>query len=449
MIKRVLRVAVIVLCVYVLLGVLIPPLLRPEAEADALAIGETAGTPRVISLETNEEALQWRLQVIGEAEEEIVLSTFKWEDDTTGRAVMAALYDAAERGVHIRILIDGMNGQLRLTSSEAFHALASLENVEVRYYNPANILKPWRLNYRLHDKYIIADDTVYILGGRNVNDLSLSENEDANADRDVLVWETEPGTDTSLAQLMAYFEQVWDMDCVKAVSYHTSDEQLARGLSQLEAARMEYQTEDLETATLEADSVTLLSNPAQAWTKAPVLFESLCQVMEAGENVVIQTPYIICGRQMYQALTALASGRTVSVITNSPATGANPWGCSDILNQQKKISAAGADTYLWYGDRSSHAKTVLVDDDISIVGSYNLDMRSTYLDTELMLVIESSALNARLRELYGGLQEESLLVTAGGEELTGAACDPVSLSPGRKAVFTVLRVVMLPFRYLL
>ncbi len=132
MIKRAPRVALLCLCAYILLGLLLPPLFRPETDEASLAIQETAGTPRVMALETNEEALQWRLRVIESAEEELVLSTFKWEDAVTGRAVMAAVYDAAERGVHVRILIDGMNGQLRLTFSDAFHTLAALENVEVR-----------------------------------------------------------------------------------------------------------------------------------------------------------------------------------------------------------------------------------------------------------------------------------------------------------------------------
>ncbi|MCD7845255.1 MAG: phospholipase D family protein, partial [Oscillospiraceae bacterium] len=414
---RIFRWAVLGVLAYMLLGLLIPPLLRPETEEADLVTEAAAGSPRVLALETNREALEWRLRVIESAEEELVLSTFKREDDETGRAMMAAVYDAAERGVHVRILIDGMNGQLRLTFSDAFHALAALDNVEVRYYNPVNVLKPWLWNYRLHDKYIIADGSAYILGGRNVNDLSFSENADANADRDVLVYETEPGADTSLAQLMAYFEQVWDMDCVREVSYAASEE----GTAALESARLTVTAADFETSTLEADSVTLLANPAQAGTKAPVLFEALCQVMEAGQDVVIQTPYVICNTAMYQALESLCENRAVSLVTNSPATGANPWGCADLLNQQGKISETGLDLYLWYGDRSSHAKTVLVDDDVSVIGSYNLDMRSTYLDTELMVVIESQALNAQLRETMTQIQQESLLITPDGQETPGPA----------------------------
>mgnify|MGYP000146392303 FL=1 len=52
----------------------------------------------------------------------------------------------------------------------------------------------------------------------------------------------------------------------------------------------------------------------------------------------------------------------------------------------------------YLGPHSNHTKAVLIDDRLSIVGSYNLDMRSTYQDTELMLAIDSEALSAELRE---------------------------------------------------
>lgn len=50
------------------------------------------------------------------------------------------------------------------------------------------------------------------------------------------------------------------------------------------------------------------------------------------------------------------------------------------------------------GDHSCHAKAVLIDDRMSIVGSYNLDMRSTYQDTELMLAVDSKELNTVIRK---------------------------------------------------
>lgn len=54
----------------------------------------------------------------------------------------------------------------------------------------------------------------------------------------------------------------------------------------------------------------------------------------------------------------------------------------------------------WMGGQSMHTKTMLIDGSTSIVGSYNLDLRSTYLDTEFMLVIDSPAVNEQLREHF-------------------------------------------------
>ena len=72
-------------------------------------------------------------------------------------------------------------------------------------------------------------------------------------------------------------------------------------------------------------------------------------------------------------------------MTNAVESGANPWGCTDYLNQKQKVLGTGVSVYECLAGQSLHTKTVLVDDDISLIGSYNLDIRSTYLDTEMML----------------------------------------------------------------
>ena len=55
----------------------------------------------------------------------------------------------------------------------ASRLLASYPNVEVKRYNCASLLLPWRYSCRLHDKYLIVDDSYYLLGGRNISDRSL------------------------------------------------------------------------------------------------------------------------------------------------------------------------------------------------------------------------------------------------------------------------------------
>lgn len=65
-------------------------------------------------------------------------------------------------------------------------------------------------------------------------------------------------------------------------------------------------------------------------------------------------------------------------------------------------------------------KTVLIDERLSVVGSYNLDVRSTYLDTELMLVIDSKKLNQQIRSTEADYMEKSREILANGQKTDGA-----------------------------
>lgn len=178
---------------YAVLTVIFVPLPQKETTGELWSRYETrlsadAAQERVKSIESADDALLWRLWLIESAEKEIIFSTFDLRADGSGQDLMAALYGAAQRGVRVRVIVDGLNGFLHLQNSGVLRALAAEENVEVRFYDPIDLLRPWKLNYRLHDKYLIADGDRYILGGRNTNDLFLgSYQEKQNIDRDVLV----------------------------------------------------------------------------------------------------------------------------------------------------------------------------------------------------------------------------------------------------------------------
>ena len=65
---------------------------------------------RVAYINDNVEALKYRLKMISEAKEEVILSTFDFNADSSGKDVMCALLEAAERGVKVRVIVDGGNG---------------------------------------------------------------------------------------------------------------------------------------------------------------------------------------------------------------------------------------------------------------------------------------------------------------------------------------------------
>ena len=67
-----------------------------------------AGQERILNIENNVDALVWRLRLIESAKENIMLSIFDFRDDNSGQDMMAALLNAADRGVKVQILVDGM-----------------------------------------------------------------------------------------------------------------------------------------------------------------------------------------------------------------------------------------------------------------------------------------------------------------------------------------------------
>ena len=161
---------------------------------------------RAVIIEKNPEALLQRVRLIKNAKKEIILSTFSFKSDESGKLILGALHDAADRGVHIRLLVDGMESWIDMEGNPYFYGLSSHENVEIKLYNKANPLKPWKMMGRMHDKYLIADGKTYILGGRNTYNYFLGDFlGHKNYDRDVLVVCDEPEKENSVNQLSEYF----------------------------------------------------------------------------------------------------------------------------------------------------------------------------------------------------------------------------------------------------
>ncbi len=439
---------------YLLAGLIIPPLFHKTIHTE-----ETEGRnvelsmERVKSIDNNMDALLWRLRLIEAARERVVLTTFDFRDDNSGQDMMAALFHAADRGVQVQILVDGMNGSVWLPGSGHFRELAAHENVEVRLYNPINLLIPWRLNYRMHDKYLIADDFAYILGGRNTDDLFLGNYADSyNEDRDILVYETVPGKGNSYQQLQEYFARIWELPCCKPYRGGAFDQgQLAKHYGEVREKYPDAFTEpDWEMETMETEYVSVWTNPIEPENKEPELWDRLTRQMKGEEDILIQTPYIICSRAMYRDLTDITlGGARIEMITNAVESGANPFGCTDYLNQKKNIRKTGLHTYEYPGPQALHTKTILAGENISMVGSCNLDMRSIYLDTEMMLVIESPELNKNLRAQAEELKRRSRHVAPDGSVTDGEAYAPPEGGMGKRIFYGIFCNVTRLFRHLL
>ena len=269
---------------------------QKEKYAEQAAKETVDRSASVRCLDDNTQALVYRLALIESAQRELIMTTFDMSDGESGQDLMAAMLQAADRGVRIRLMVDGINAWLKLEKSDLFGAFSTHPNIEIRFYNPIRLTKLWKLNYRMHDKYLIADDTAYILGGRNSNNLFLGAYRDTyNIDRDLYVLErTEKNASdvmqkkerNSLQDIKAYFEKIWVQPDQK-IFRKKETEKTKEGLALLREHYKELQTaypeafsetETLLTQDLiRVDSIQFLHNPLYADEKVPIVYQRICQ----------------------------------------------------------------------------------------------------------------------------------------------------------------------------
>lgn len=451
-IKKVLLVLALFLT-YVLIGIFISYARHPKIteetkkNADIDRFYEPAKSPeRAVVVEKNGDALLQRIRLIKNAEKEIVLSTFAFHSDNSGKIVIGALREAADRGVKVKVLTDGFESWVAMEFNPFFHALSSHKNIEVKLYNRANPLKPWTLMGRMHDKYLVADRKTYMLGGRNTYDYFLGDFPGhKNYDRDVFVHCENPTSESSVEELLRYFESVWELNICS--DFHEK-EKLAEKKSVQEAAQeadkcyKAYFAEneagicdrDYTKNTFETEKIALISNPIHTGAKEPIAWYEMGEVMKrASERVKIHTPYIICNDAMYNTWKEIAEAvPDFAVMTNSVTNNGNAFGASDYEKHKKEILDTGIDIWEYEGGISYHGKSVLVDDDISMVGSFNMDMRSAYLDTELMLVIRSKEINRQLETNLEEYEKDSRQALTNGEYNNPHNVEPVPMGKTMK-----------------
>lgn len=419
----------IFIIVYLLLGATLPYLYQPEMKAEdkenfepSQFYAENASCDRAAVIEDNGAALAERLCMIEHAQYSIILSTFDFRSDTSGKQILAALQEAAGRGVRVQIMIDGFNFLLRAKWNPYFRAVASMENVEFRVYNPLNLLTPWKAMSRMHDKYVIADEEVYLLGGRNTFDYFLGNQEGhKNYDRDILVYNT-GGSESSIYQVIGYFQQIWNQsECKpwKIDKRSMNSSKVMKASKELQSVydttkeqyKEWFQPTDYVKKTVPVNKITLISNPTDLYSKEPEVFYSLYRLMEnAKENVVVHTPYIMCNDMMYRSFQQVSrQGVPVTIMTNSSQNNGNPFGAVDYVLHKEELLDTGVDILEYEGGISYHGKSVVIDDNMAIIGSFNMDMKSVYQDTELMLAVNSEELCSQLTDNLEAYHKEASL----------------------------------------
>lgn len=463
--KKWIKRGIFFLLLYFILGAWLPFLIhmQPSKEFQKQFNAEEVksdnkGTEWVSYVTDNQKAMEYRFHMCEDAKSELIFSTFDFNADDAGKDMMAMLLHAANRGVKVRIIIDGISGMLDVKGNSYFQAIASNENITLKIYNPVNLMLPWKVECRMHDKYLISDDRMYLLGGRNTMNLFLGDYEGGkNEDTELFVQEEKEKEGTSIEQLQQYFEKIW--------AYKGAKKQKKKETKKIKAAREELETRyeavkknyNLTSAQklyqdgkMETNKITLLSNPIEAKNKKNELWYCLSEIMKTGKQISVYTPYVILSKDMEKDIKEICnSAKQVEFFINDPNKGANPWGCTDYLNQKQKLLNLGLQMREYRRDHSLHTKNIVIDDRISIVGSMNFDMRSAYLDTELMLVVDSKELNAKIRNKIEDDKTYCKSIKKGEDYQYGSHYKEKELDTKKKVMYQILRILIRSIRCLL
>ena len=392
-------------------------------------------------------SLDTRLQLAQRAATSLDVQYYQLENDSTGRLLLAALRDASQRGVRVRLLVDDLYTQ---HSDPLLRGLAAFPNVEVRLFNPfccnrgsgpggrytASIFDFGRLNHRMHNKLFIADGVMAVAGGRNIADEYFLRAHDANfVDMDAFVM------GNVVRSMAAIFDRYWNSEVVypieavgeplgdKAVRAKAFDDAIA---SQATMEPIELPSTDLLgygplSDDFDAGQLGLEWGTARAFADPPekllamtpkIAFEMsvtndvMMQVWQAKDDLVLTSPYMIPGELGMQSFHNLQRDKVkVTVITNSLAATDEPLVHTGYSRYRARMLEAGVDLYELSPTRTQHtkrlgmfgsslgrlhAKTAVIDKHIIFIGSMNLDPRSASTNTEFGMFIDSPALAKEL-----------------------------------------------------
>jgi cardiolipin synthase C len=389
-------------------------------------------------LNTGEVALEWRLRAIDLATDEINLQTFLWAEDDVGHMVMRRLVAAADRGVKVRILLDDM---FTVNERSMIKGLAAHPSVEFRIYNPfrmrpdsfalrelLNLAHFSRANHRMHNKVMTIDSDACIVGGRNLADEYFGLHEHSNF-RDMEVLAFGPVAPQMSAAFDAYWNSPWALDAGEVIGKPDAGalQALRRGFDRVPVifdtetvAEQQNALLAMAERALTGDVAILADAPAQkdpATDSPDQLAQSLVTYIDdAKAEIIIASAYLVPTAELEEAVVrARGRGVVVKVLTNSLRSNNHTAAHSAYRKFIDKLLGHGVALHELRAkakDRNRymrvpvdnkvlglHAKTLLIDDDLSFIGSANLDPRSLQINTEVGLMIRSRTLNQQIRDV--------------------------------------------------
>ncbi len=386
-----------------------------------------------------------------------------WHDDQAGQLMLKDLWEAAERGVIVRLLLDDFNNSAQF--DQHLLRFATHPNIAVRIVNPLMHRKFQALNYvtglprinrRMHNKSMIFDKQITIIGGRNIGNEYLSNDQNSQfADLDVLL------IGKVVADIDNSFSSYWsapisfDIQTLASLDKNATTDFLT-GLDKLnddeknntQSSLAVYQAA-IEDSSIDIDLINkqvpfrwtdmqFLSDDVGKLTKSVPTNTNLVQQLRLllgtpSKELTIISSYFVPTKDGVNTLVQLAeSGVDIKILTNSfDATdvtavhsGYSQWRPKmlragiKIYELKSTASEEKRDNKLWkarsQSSTSLHAKTFAIDDHQVFIGSYNVDPRSANINTEMGVIINDDELAQQLHEalsddLLGQAYEVKLL----------------------------------------
>ena len=385
-----------------------------------------------------------RVQMANAAERTLDLQYFIFRADETGKLLTDAVLRAADRGVRVRVLFD--DGET-IAGDDQLVALDAHPQIEVRVFNPFAYrghstffrfleftFSNSRLDYRMHNKLMVVDNAIALVGGRNVADQYFQVDPESQvADDDVFA------AGPIVKELSVTFDEFWNSVMaipVRALAKaKTSDAALAEYRKALTEHREQKKADGTDyasrVATGEPLAAMISGKLPLVWAHAQLVYDTPEKKrVEKGQMVgrlmhqpvaravaavkselLMVTPYFIPGNEGMQLFGDLRKSNVrIRVLTNSLESTTVLLAQSGYMRYRRPLLEEGVEInevrsllgnargsgqttkMTRYGNYSLHAKLFVLDRQRLFIGSMNFDQRSMHLNTEIGLIIDSPQL---------------------------------------------------------
>jgi cardiolipin synthase len=354
------------------------PALSPDAVGLAavgrrLEQGEPTFASAVKLLDDGDATMKALEEKILESKHHIHLEYYIWEPDRVGTHFRDLLVEAARRGVEVRVLYDAMGSP---KVNRRFWAPLREAGGQVIAFNPVRLMRITFGNFRTHRKIAICDGLAGFLGGINLHDPASATRSGKNAWRDQHVRiDGEPAH-----RIQRLFLENWNY---------------SGGEFNLNAANVDKY---FPPARLGKGLPVQIVASGPDDTTAPLHAFFLACFSTARKRILIETPYLIPDEPMEAAL-RIAELRGVDVQVIVPKEGDSKLVTAASNTYCESLRKAGIKVFE-YGPPMLHAKTIVIDDTVGIVGTANLDNRSFRLNFEVAAAFYDAHTIARLAQRF-------------------------------------------------